>query len=79
MLDLAGLDILYYSIIQCRPPSTADSIAIIEMELVLSTRPVAEQIESQLESTSEPVSIPPVPSAAATTDLTEPKLTNIIC
>ena len=69
MLDLAGLHVLYHSIIQYRPSSTADSIAIVETESVPSTIPVTEQIKSQPKPTSEPVSILPVPLAVVTTGL----------
>ena len=39
------------------------------MEYVPSTRPVMEQIDSQFEPASEPVTITPVPSAPTTTNL----------
>ena len=68
MLDLVGLDILYYSISQFRPLCTADSAAIVETEFVPSIRPIMEQIESHLEFTSEPVFLPLVPLVAVTTD-----------
>ena len=51
MLYLVGIDILYYSIIQHRPLSTADSMAIDETESIPSTMLVIEQIESQYEPT----------------------------
>ena len=60
MLDLTVLDILYHSIIQCRPPSTADLMVIVVTESVPSTMPVMKQTESQPQPSSKPVSIPPV-------------------
>jgi len=60
MLDFAGIDILYYSVIPHRPSSTDDLMMISEAESVPSTMLMMEQIKSQPKPISEPISTPSI-------------------
>ena len=68
-LDVARIDILYCSIIQCRSFSTGDLMVTDEAASVPSIAPTFEQTRLQLEVTSEPVSAPAISSALVNTIL----------
>ena len=66
---MRGVDVLCHSIIQCRTFSTGDLMVNDEAMSAPSIIPTSEQIGLQLESTSEPVSIPATSLVLATSGL----------